>query len=329
MCERIVREKNAEFHYPRFVSPITPGDHMHEQPDGPPAQPGSGTPEGPGRDRQERHGDGRPGRRLVARPLPDPVAIRIGRIPDTAPPYDGPATSQPSGERGLGRNEPPRERGLGRNEPPGERGVGGGEPSRDSRTATASRPRRGAGQSPGGPAGTGPGRRVAARSRSGAGQSPGREQRGGPRPPGARDGRGAPGGCGGVPQRGGAPQRGGDGWGPGGRGEAEWPSRFAQVLAETLAGSLPPGQMTLWKTELARTHIRKLGPLLMASQRPVVRRVVTSWPSPDVMEMSIVVGVAGQVRALAIRLELQGYRRAAPGRPARQARWVCTTVEAA
>ncbi|HEY3957326.1 MAG TPA: Rv3235 family protein [Streptosporangiaceae bacterium] len=109
----------------------------------------------------------------------------------------------------------------------------------------------------------------------------------------------------------------------------EWPSRFAQVLTETLAGSRPPAQIAPWTTERARTHIRKLGPLLMAGPRPVVRRVVTSRPAPGVVEMSIVVGTADRIRALAIRLEHQGARRAAPGRPGRQARWVCTTVEAA
>jgi hypothetical protein len=109
----------------------------------------------------------------------------------------------------------------------------------------------------------------------------------------------------------------------------EWPSRFAQVLTETLAGSRPPAQIAPWTTEQARTRIRKLGPLLMAGPRPVVRRVVTSRPAPGVVEMSIVVGTAGRIRALAIRLEHQGARRAAPGRPGRQARWVCTTVEAA
>jgi hypothetical protein len=101
------------------------------------------------------------------------------------------------------------------------------------------------------------------------------------------------------------------------------------VLTETLAGSRPPAQIAPWTTERARTHIRKLGPLLMAGPRPVVRRVVTSRPAPGVVEMSIVVGTAGRIRALAIRLEHQGARRAAPGRPGRQARWVCTTVEAA
>jgi Family of unknown function (DUF6459) len=188
--------------------------------------------------------------------------------------------------------------------------------------AATSRPRRGAGRAPGGSAGTGPGRRVAAGDRSGREQRGVRDQRGGLRPPGGREGRG------GVPQSGGA-GRGGEGPGWGQNGGPEWPSRFAQVLAETLAGSRPPAQLTRWTTERARTRIRNLGPLAMSGQRPVVRRVVTSRPSTGVVEMSVVLGVAGQVRALAIRLELQGSRRAAPGRPARQARWVCTTVEAA
>jgi Family of unknown function (DUF6459) len=110
---------------------------------------------------------------------------------------------------------------------------------------------------------------------------------------------------------------------------AEWPSRFAQVLAETLAGARPPAQLTPWTTERARSAIRRLGPLLTASQRPVVRRVVTSAPRADVMEMSVVVGAGPRVRALAIRLERERPREAAPGRAGRAARWVCTTVEAA
>jgi hypothetical protein len=107
-----------------------------------------------------------------------------------------------------------------------------------------------------------------------------------------------------------------------------WPSRFAQVLAETLAGSRPPGQMVPWTTEMARRHIQRLGPQLASAQRPRVRRVVTSHPASDVMEMTVVVGFGVRVRALAVRLE-----RASP--PARagarypEPRWLCTAVEAA
>lgn len=313
---------------------------MHAQPAGPSAQPqpGSGTPEWPRRGRPERHdserpgqerpdherpgherhgggrqgaegpGGGRPGQRRVARPLPDPVAIRIAPIPATAPPYDDLAAGHADGGRGAG--EPSRERGHGAGEPSGERGRGAGEPSREGRLATTSRRRPGAGRAPGGGAGTGPGRRVAVSGRSGQEQ------------PGVLERRGVPG------QRGGPGRPDGRG-GPGRAGGGEWPSRFAQVLTETLAGSRPPAQITPWTTERARSNIRKLGPLLMAGQRPVIRRVVTSRPAPGVVEMSVVVGVADRVSALAIRLELQGARRAAPGRPGRQARWVCTTVQAA
>ncbi|HEY3734664.1 MAG TPA: Rv3235 family protein [Streptosporangiaceae bacterium] len=113
-------------------------------------------------------------------------------------------------------------------------------------------------------------------------------------------------------------------------GQADpWPSRFAQVLAETLAGSRPPAQLAPWTTERARSHIRRLGPMLAAGQRPFVHRVVTSLPSADVMEMSIVVGFGPRVRALAIRLERAAPRPASPGVPGRQAHWQCTTVEAA
>src|SRR5215472_8264276 len=39
-----------------------------------------------------------------------------------------------------------------------------------------------------------------------------------------------------------------------------WQSRFAQVLAETLAGSRPPRQIVPWTTQQAREHIQRLGP---------------------------------------------------------------------
>jgi len=114
-----------------------------------------------------------------------------------------------------------------------------------------------------------------------------------------------------------------------------WPSRFAQVLAETLAGSRPPGQMVPWTTEVARVHIRRLGPYLASVQRPRVRRVVTSHPSSDVLEMTVVVGFGPQVRALAVRLERTsprpqaGPQRRNAGRQPETPRWLCTAVEAA
>jgi Family of unknown function (DUF6459) len=175
------------------------------------------------------------------RPLPDPVAVRLCRIPDPAPPYD---TEVSHGTR--------------------PKLLGSGTPV----------------------------------DQSGPGRSPERP----------------------VPAPGAFPG---------------WPSRFAQVLAETLAGSRPPGQMVPWTTEMARLHIERLGPQLASGQRPRVRRVVTYHPTSDVMEMTVVVGFGVRVRALAVRLERVGahpqasQHRQPGGRQPGTPRWLCTAIEAA
>src|SRR6516165_7381982 len=130
-----------------------------------------------------------------------------------------------------------------------------------------------------------------------------------------------------------------------------WPSRFAQVLAETLAGSRPPRQIEPWTTQQAREHIYRLGPRMASVQRPRIRRVVTYRPASDVLEMAVVVGFGPRVRALAVRLERSAScprdgvgRSAGPGAPVSRdwptvsdevaghgepaGRWVCTAVEA-
>jgi hypothetical protein len=106
---------------------------------------------------------------------------------------------------------------------------------------------------------------------------------------------------------------------------AAWPSQFAQVLAETLAGSRPAQQLTPWTTEQTRRRIRQLGPMLATDQRPRVRRVMTSAPAPGVLEMTAVVGFGPRVRALALRLE---HEQARPYRPG-GSRWCCTAIESA
>jgi Family of unknown function (DUF6459) len=116
---------------------------------------------------------------------------------------------------------------------------------------------------------------------------------------------------------------------PGQAAPAEWPSQFAQVLAETLAGSRPQGQIVPWTTDQARKRIRQLGPMLAGGVQPRVRRVVTSRPTSGVVEMTVIVGFGSSVRALAVRLERDGPRGATPGRAGRAARWVCTAIEAA
>ena len=105
---------------------------------------------------------------------------------------------------------------------------------------------------------------------------------------------------------------------PGPRAGA-WPRQFAQVLAETLAGSRPASQLAPWTTEQARRQIRLLGPLFATGERPVVRRVMTTAPASGVLELTAVVGSGSRVRVLALRLERGS---AGPG-------WRCTAIESA
>ena len=229
------------------------------------------------------------------RPLPDPAAVRLCLVPDSAPPYDDevPAGEPPGrvGGRGSADNAGPAVRG---------RRAGGDRPADGGRSAGGD---------------------------SAGGDSAGGDSAGGLRP---ADGDRLAGGA--------APC---------------WQSRFAQVLAETLAGSRPPRQIVPWTTQQAREHIQRLGPRMASTQRPRVRRVVTYRPASDVMEMAVVVGFGSRVRAMAVRLERSAARppadRGAPGSPLGRGRpavgggptgrggqsgqptdrWVCTAVEAA
>jgi Family of unknown function (DUF6459) len=104
-----------------------------------------------------------------------------------------------------------------------------------------------------------------------------------------------------------------------------WPSQFAQVLAETLAGSRPTRQLTPWTTEQARKRIQQLGPMLATDQRPKLRRVMTSAPATGVLEMTAVVGFGPRIRVLAVRLEREQPRAYADV----GGRWRCTAIESA
>ena len=244
----------------------TPGGAMPasppDRPGGPPPAPGEPAagkpaPGGPGgtgpADAGCPHAPACPRPPARPRPLPDPAAVRLCLIPDSAPPYDtevapaGPPgrAGGPDGAAGAAHSAGPDV--PGRADPPGP--------------ASPPKP----------PAAPGP-----------------------PRPPGP-----APG----------------------------WPGQFAQVLAETLAGSRPPRQLVPWTTERARDRIRRLGPLLSAGQQPRVRRVVTFHPTADAMEMAVVVGIGKRVHALAVRLERGSGQ--AVGRAAPPGRWLCVDVEAA
>lgn len=112
-----------------------------------------------------------------------------------------------------------------------------------------------------------------------------------------------------------------------------WPSKFAQVLAETLAGTRPAEQIAAWTTERARQRISQLGPLMATAHRPRIRRILAASPTSGVIEMTIIVGLGPQVRALAVRLEradqLTPDSQGQPGHPEGAAHWRCTAVDAA
>jgi hypothetical protein len=127
----------------------------------------------------------------------------------------------------------------------------------------------------------------------------------------------------------------------GSRADDDWSRQFALLLTEALAGARPLRQILPWTTDRARGHLDKLMPLFSGGQRPRVQRVVTSRPTRDAIEMTVVVGVGTRTRALAVRLErawppqqatrLTGVARSQlPGKTGRAApRWLCTDIEAA
>jgi hypothetical protein len=127
----------------------------------------------------------------------------------------------------------------------------------------------------------------------------------------------------------------------------DWARQFALLLTEALAGARPLRQILPWTTDRARAHLDKLMPLFSGGQRPRVQRVITSRPTSDAIEMTVVVGVGPRTRALAVRLERvfhpQGgvtrgggtrSRLPGPAMPRAQAertppQWLCTAIEAA
>jgi Family of unknown function (DUF6459) len=239
-----------------------------------------------------------------SRPLPDATAVRLLLVPDSAPPYDdrhGGADHHgwPSGSSAA--DEPPDF--LERLAPPGA-----GEPPAPPEPHQRPAPPN-SGEPPAPPE---PHQRPAPPNSGEPPAPPEPHQR--PVPPGSGE----------------PPAPPGPGPRHGGRiTAAQWPSQFAQVLAETLAGSRSQGQIAPWTSDQARRRIRQLGPMLAAGPAPRVRRVMTSRPAAGVVEMTVIVGCGPKVRALAVRLERDGRRGGRPGRDARSARWICTAVEAA
>ena len=133
------------------------------------------------------------------------------------------------------------------------------------------------------------------------------------------------------------------------RADSDWARQFALLLSEALGGARPVRQILPWTTERAGLQLDRLMPLFRGGRLPRVLRVITTRPTRDVIEMTVVVGLERRTRALAVRLERtdpadQNGRRyqnarltqAAGSRPAQHRRaaqpgprWLCTAVEAA
>ena len=106
------------------------------------------------------------------------------------------------------------------------------------------------------------------------------------------------------------------------------PRQLAVVIVEVLAGVRPDRQLVSLATDRVRARARNLAPLLAAGRRPRIARIVMSRPADRIVEMTVVVNFGARSRALAMRFEHAAARPAAPGWPARPARWLCTALEA-
>jgi Family of unknown function (DUF6459) len=106
------------------------------------------------------------------------------------------------------------------------------------------------------------------------------------------------------------------------------PRQLALVIVEVLAGVRPDRQLVPLATDRVRARVRGLTPHLASERRPRIQRIVTSRPAARAVEMTVVVNFGPRSRALAMRFEHVAERPAAPGWPARPARWLCTAIEA-
>jgi hypothetical protein len=110
--------------------------------------------------------------------------------------------------------------------------------------------------------------------------------------------------------------------------EDPWPRQFAVLLAEAATGARPVQQVLPWLSKRGRVQLHRLLPVLRAQHRPRVLRVLTTAPSPDVIEMTMVVLVGTRARALAARLERTSEDSPGSRRGKLAARWLCTDFEA-
>jgi hypothetical protein len=118
-----------------------------------------------------------------------------------------------------------------------------------------------------------------------------------------------------------------------------WTRQFAVLLAEALTGARPTRQILPWLSQRGAVHLNRLLPLFGGGQGARVQRIMTTQPSPDVIEMTLIVAVGPRTRALAARLTRaepmpQPQWRGKLGAGTAESRsatprWLCTDIEAA
>ena len=135
---------------------------------------------------------------------------------------------------------------------------------------------------------------------------------------------------------------------PGLDADGDWARQFARLLTETLSGARPVRQILPWTSSRAREQRHERAQLDAGGQRPRLLRVIATRPARDVIEMTVIAGLGGRTRALAVRLQradpaerppswlapagtAPAAQRQVSALPARQgaARWMCTDIEAA
>ena len=116
--------------------------------------------------------------------------------------------------------------------------------------------------------------------------------------------------------------------------------QFALLLAESLTGARPVRHILPWLSQRGTAHLYQLLPRFNGGQGARIQRIMTAQPSPDVLEMTLIVAVGPRTRALAVRLARTEpmpqpqWRATLPAqtpdaRSAASSRWLCTDIEAA
>ncbi|GLW05321.1 hypothetical protein Misp01_04510 [Microtetraspora sp. NBRC 13810] len=90
---------------------------------------------------------------------------------------------------------------------------------------------------------------------------------------------------------------------------------LGQAFAEVLAGRRPAATVAAHATARAYAELRRAGRIIDADGPPFASRPHISMPTPDAIEMCLLVHCARRRRVLALRLERRGVQ------------WLCTDFE--